>query len=127
MYLAKLGIYRDYIVYLAYSIALVALIGLPLLGLGIVDLLYRDLRLFIALGVSGRILISTLLTFIAISTALSTAISIAVFNLGAVPPLVFIGYSIPLRIGFSDAVYTALSSYSLCILGAAWRMRKLEG
>lgn len=126
VYLAKLGIYRDYIAYLAYSIALVALMGLPLLGFGIADLLHRDLRLFMALGVSRRVLISTLLTFIAISTALSTTTSIAVFNLGVIPPPVFIGYSIPLGIDFKDAIYIALSNYFLCTLGAAWRMRELE-
>lgn len=125
-YLVKLGIYRDYVVYLAYSIALITLIGLPLLGLGIIDFLCKDFEILTAHGVSKRTLMVALLAFITISMSLSTAMSIIVFNLGITPPLTFMGYKIPLKIDFNDIVYVALSNYSLCTLGSAWRMRRLE-
>ncbi|MEM3989019.1 MAG: hypothetical protein QW369_03700 [Desulfurococcaceae archaeon] len=125
-YLVKLGIYRDYLVYLAYSIALVTLVGLPLIGLGLVSFLHRDFEIFIVHGVSRRTLMASLLAFTAISTGLSIAISVSVLNLGITPRLTFMGYNVPFKIDLEDAVYVALSNYSLCILGSTWRLMEFE-
>ncbi|MEM4488130.1 MAG: hypothetical protein QXK88_04950 [Desulfurococcaceae archaeon] len=126
IYFLKLGIYRDYIIYAAYSISVVALLGLPVLGLGIAEALRGELKLFVALGASRRALVFVLLSFTAVLTLISVVLSLAVYSLNLMPPLIFLDYSIPLEIGIQSVVYTAVANYTLCAVGAVRGVRALE-
>ncbi|MEM2220877.1 MAG: hypothetical protein QXK24_03445 [Ignisphaera sp.] len=128
VYLAKFGIYRDYIVYLAYSIALTALIGLPLLGMGTVRYLRRDLEIFLSLGIARKSLLATFIVLLSISIALSSIASmIAVAHLDIKPLTSLLGYRIPLNIDSSDVIYIGSAQFTLCIAGIVNELKNYEG
>lgn len=126
VYLARFGVYRDFIVYLAYLIALTVLVGLPVLGLGVVELNRRELELFIVLGTSKTTLLFTLLVYTATLVVMSTMLSILIIGSGLIPQLVFMGYTIPLKLEYSDTVYVALIDYLLCTLGVLAGLKRIE-
>lgn len=128
VYLAKFGIYRDYIMYLAYSIALTAIIGLPLLGIGTVGYLRKDLELFLSLGVTRKSLLALFTILFGALIALSSITSIiAVVHLGVKPLANFLGYGIPLNIDNSDVVYIGSAQLALCIAGIVKELKNYEG
>ncbi|MEM1645712.1 MAG: hypothetical protein QXL96_07580 [Ignisphaera sp.] len=127
VYLYKFGIYRDYVMYLAYSIALTALIGLPLLGIGIVGYLRTDLELFLSLGVTKKLLIAVFMILLSILIALSSITSIVVVvHLGIKPLVNFLGYGIPLNIDNSDVLYMGSVQFVLCIAGIVRELKNYE-
>lgn len=126
VYLARFGVYRDFVVYLAYLIALMMLVGLPVLGLGVVELYRKELKLFIVLGVSKTMLLFTLLVHTATLIVTSTMLSILIIGSGLIPRLVFMGYTIPLKLEYSDAVYIVLVDYLLCTLGVLAGLKHIE-
>lgn len=127
VYLAKFGLYRDYVIYLAYSLALTSLIGLPLLGMGTVSYLRKDLDLFLSLGVSRKSLLTTFIAFLVVLVLISNIVSmIVIMRLGIKSIIGFLGYRIPLSIDNIDIIYIGFIQLAMCITGIAIELKYYE-
>ncbi|MEM1695414.1 MAG: hypothetical protein QW764_04380 [Desulfurococcaceae archaeon] len=126
IYLAKLGIHREYIVYLAYAVGVATLASLPLMSIGVVLHLENRLRTLISMGASRGIVLASLLVYFLIAVAVSVALSSLFFQLGLAPPLVFLDHEIPLTVGIREVITVAIVNYTLLTVGVFTGLRRLE-
>lgn len=125
LFLARLGIHKDLLIYLAYSVAVISFLSLPILGIGVVEGLRRDIEVFSGIGAPKTSIGVALLLLFTILTVTSNAVSYMVLQC-LQPSIEFLGYVIPLTIDVESLPLISLALLTLCIIGALMGLRALE-
>lgn len=127
IFLERLGIHRDYVISFAYFTALTTILCLPLLGLGIVEFLKRDIEVYAHIICVSRIsVILTLLLLTALASTLSNAVAWLLVLRGAGPRIDFLGYTPQPNLDIRDLATVTVAQLALCSIGIIARMRGFE-
>ncbi|MEM4717753.1 MAG: hypothetical protein QXE81_03215 [Desulfurococcaceae archaeon] len=125
-YLTRLGLYRDIVLYAGYFISLVVLVGSLVLGVGLVVIIKRELKVFDIIGLPRLYTLAGL----AITTTLELFISITLIAL-----LIYIKVSfevkfftlrLPPVIELEDYVFVFLTMMTLSLIGITLGFRRAE-
>ena len=126
LFLERLGIQRDYVVHFAYFTALASLISLPLLGVGLIEALRRDTRVFTVIGVSKTSMATSLILLLGVLAYLPGVINLVLLRGKTTPGIEFLGYSPPLTLDPWDTLVVSTVQFVLCSTGVLLRARAIE-
>lgn len=126
VYLTKFGIYRDYVTYFAYAIALSSLTGLPLLWSGVIEFLNKDVKVFTMLGIPRKSVAISILILLILSIVIGNILAKIMMDIKLIPTFRFLNYVVPMDINLKDLVLIMISQLFLSILGYIMRLRYVE-
>ncbi|MEM2354516.1 MAG: hypothetical protein QXF91_06605 [Desulfurococcaceae archaeon] len=117
-YLYRLGIYRDFVFYFAYAMVIISALSTPIIGVGLVVLLRREVYVLRLLGLSCRGVFLVLLTTVVVATLFSYALAQVIAISGLLPGTRVLGYYISPSMSVEDLICVHFVHLVMCITGA---------
>lgn len=116
-YLYRLGIYRDFVFYFAYAVTIISTLSTPVIGVGLVIQLRREIYALRLLGASRGEVFLALSAIIAIAALSSYLLAQVVAVLGFLPGVCILGHYVSSLISIRDLVCVHSVHSLLCIVG----------
>lgn len=123
-YINRLGLIRDFIFYFAYAVAMISALNMPLVGIGLVTYLNRELEVFTYIGLSREKIFIYISVFSLISTTISLLVVYILMTLDLYLPISVLGFSTRLHVETLDYLYIYIYQVFLLLLGLIYGLRE---